>query len=79
MTYPPYFGELGAVAGWVQMCNAGLRSFTTTVDNSSPPVVLAVHQDPDLTDEQRVALQELYVTFRDVNRVRRGQRPDDRG
>jgi len=71
MTITPY-GELGAVAAdWLQACAAGVRMSTTTGDDPRPDVVAAVQRDPDLTLEQRLALEELYAGFTEVNRGRR--------
>ena len=40
-------------------------------DTARLSVASAVHRDPDLTFEQREALEELYAAFREVNRGRR--------
>lgn len=48
------------------------RTWTTT----RPPVVSAIRSDPDLTGQQRKALEESYLAFRQVTleRRRRGRR-----
>ena len=69
MTITPY-GELGAVADWLQACAAGLQMSTISADDPRPAVVTAVSRDPDLTVEQRLALEELYAGFTEVNRRR---------
>jgi hypothetical protein len=42
-------------------------------DDAGLSVARAVHRDPDLTCEQREALEELYSAFREVNRGRRAE------
>jgi hypothetical protein len=73
MTSTQYYRELDAVADWLQVCAAGLRPSTVHADTGRLSVARAVHRDPDLTFEQREALEELYAAFREVNRGRRGE------
>jgi hypothetical protein len=73
MTSTQYFRELDAVADWLQVCAAGLRHSTVNTDAAGLSVARAVHRDPDLTCEQREALEELYAAFREVNRGRRAE------
>ena len=70
MTITQYPG-LGAVADWLQACAAGLRMAAIGADDPRPRVLTALHRDPDLTAEQRLALEELYAGFTEVNQVRR--------
>jgi hypothetical protein len=73
MTSTQYYRELDAVADWLQVCAAGLRQTTVNADAARLSVAGAVHRDPDLTFEQREALEELYAAFREVNRGRRAE------
>jgi len=78
MTITPY-GGLAAVAGWLQACAAGLRVSTVIADDPRPTVLAAVHRDPDLTVDQRLALEELYAGFTEVNRGRAATDPTRSG
>jgi hypothetical protein len=69
MTSTKYYPELDTVADWLQVYAAGLRRSATNVD-ARDSVSRAVHRDPDLTFEQREALEELYAAFREINRGR---------
>ena len=61
MTSMPRHAELSTVADWLQALSAGLRLATTSVHDPQRSVLTAVYCDPDLTIEQRQALQELYA------------------
>jgi hypothetical protein len=63
--------DLDVVADWLQLFATGLRASTTYRDTGRQSVLAAVHQDPDLTVQQREALGELYRAFCDVTRNRR--------
>jgi hypothetical protein len=41
------------------------------LDAAPPPVVVAIRADPDLTTQQRKALEESYLAFRQVTYERR--------
>jgi hypothetical protein len=71
MTAMPYYREFDAVADWLQVCAVEMRRSTLSADAARQSVALAVHRDPDLTCEQREALEELYAAFREVNKGRR--------
>ena len=71
MTTTRCYPELDAVADWLQVYAAGLRRSTLNADTPPLSVARAVHRDPDLTFDQREALEELYAAFREVNRGRR--------
>ena len=71
MTMTQCHPELDVVADWLQVYAAGLRRATQTADTSQRSVSRAVHRDPDLTFEQREALEELYAAFLEVNKGRR--------
>lgn len=60
------------VADWLQLWATKLRSPTASREAAGRSVLTAVHEDPDLTVQQRRALEELYEAFRDVTRGRRG-------
>jgi ectoine hydroxylase-related dioxygenase (phytanoyl-CoA dioxygenase family) len=62
--------DLDVVADWLQLFASGLRASTANRAGRQS-VLTAVHQDPDLTVQQRAALEELYVAFCDVTRNRR--------
>ena len=57
-------------AEWLQVCAAGFRALTG-VAGQRQSVITAVQQDPDLTMQQREALEELYSAFREINREHR--------
>jgi len=63
--------NLDVVADWLQLWADELRSPTVRRAAVGRSVLTAVHQDPDLTAQQRVVLEELYAAFRDVTRGRR--------
>ena len=63
--------ELDVVANWLELWATELRSPTVSREAAGRSVLAAVYEDPDLTVEQRVALEELYAAFRDVTRARR--------
>jgi hypothetical protein len=71
MTFAFIRPGLDVVADWLQLWANGLRSPTASREAAGRSVLAAVHEDPDLTVQQRVALEELYEAFRDVNRGRR--------
>lgn len=62
------------VSGWLRFSAAAFRPLTGF---PTPPVsvISAVHDDPDLTIDQRDALEELYAAFRDVTREHRNSTP----
>jgi transcriptional regulator with XRE-family HTH domain len=69
---------LNAIADSLQMSADSLRppAPEPDLDNDPPPVVSAIRSDPDLTGQQRKALEESYLAFRQVTleRRRRGRR-----
>ena len=62
-------GELNVVASWLQFYAAGLRLLTGDTPRES--VLTAVRRDPDLSLDQRGALEELYEAFSGVTQGRR--------
>jgi transcriptional regulator with XRE-family HTH domain len=64
---------LNAIADSLQMSADSLRPPTPEPDpDAAPPaVVAAVRADPDLTAQQRKALEESYLAFREVTIERR--------
>jgi hypothetical protein len=62
-------GELNVIADWLQFYAAGLRLLTGDAPRES--VLTAVRRDPDLSPDQRVALEELYQAFSGVTRRHR--------
>ena len=73
MTTAFIYRDLDMAADWLQMYATELRSSTVSGDVGWQSVLTAVQQDPDLTVQQRVALEELYLAFRDVTRGRRSR------
>jgi hypothetical protein len=71
MTSTPHQGGLSTLADLLQAIAAELRLATTSADDPRWSVITAVHGDPDLTVQQRLALEELYAAFREVNRAAR--------
>ncbi|HEY5882670.1 MAG TPA: helix-turn-helix transcriptional regulator [Nakamurella sp.] len=69
---------LNAIADSLQMSADSLRPPAPEPgpDSDPPPVVSAIRSDPDLTSQQRKALEESYLAFRQVTleRRRRGRR-----
>jgi len=69
---------LNAIADSLQLSADSLRPPPPEPDPNSdpPPVVCAIRSDPDLTGQQRKALEESYLAFRQVTleRRRRGRR-----
>lgn len=64
---------LNAIADSLQMSADSLRppAPEPDLDNDPPPVVSAIRSDPDLTAQQRKALEESYLAFRQVTLERR--------
>lgn len=64
---------LNAIADSLQMSADSLRPPTPEpdLDEAPPPVVVAIRADPDLTTQQRKALEESYLAFRQVTYERR--------
>jgi len=64
---------LNAIADSLQLSADSLRPPVPEPDPNAPPsaVVAAVRADPDLTAQQRKALEESYVAFREVTIERR--------
>ena len=64
---------LNAIADSLQMSADSLRPPVPEPDPDAapPPVVAAVRADPDLTVQQRKALEESYLAFREVTIERR--------
>lgn len=69
---------LNAIADSLQLSADTLRPPNTPADDAMSPVVEAIRADPDLTAQQRRALEESYLAFRQVTGSRRrpaGRRP----
>lgn len=64
---------LNAIADSLQMSADSLRPPVPQPNPHSPPsaVVAAIRADPDLTAQQRKALEESYLAFREVTIERR--------
>jgi transcriptional regulator with XRE-family HTH domain len=64
---------LNAIADSLQLSADSLRPPLSEpdLDADPPPVVAAVRADPDLTAQQRKALEESYLAFRQVTIERR--------
>lgn len=64
---------LNAIADSLQMSADSLRppAPEPDLDLDPPPVVIAIRADPDLTTQQRKALEESYLAFRQVTYERR--------
>lgn len=64
---------LNAIADSLQMSADSLRPPAPEPDlnEAPPPVVVAIRADPDLTTQQRKALEESYLAFRQVTAERR--------
>lgn len=64
---------LNAIADSLQLSADSLRPPVPEPDPDAapPPVIAAVRADPDLTAQQRKALEESYLAFREVTIERR--------
>jgi transcriptional regulator with XRE-family HTH domain len=63
---------LTAIADSLQLSADALRpSRKVTEDDEPTPVLAAILADPDLTPQQRKALQESYLAFRELTIERR--------
>lgn len=63
---------LSAIADSLQLSADALRPARKVIEDDEPtPVLAAIFADPDLTPQQRKALQESYLAFRELTIERR--------